>query len=117
MRRVEISGQVRNFVRSRVPDPRRQLRLALRELARERGDVKALEGPLKDFFRLRVRDYRIIFRYSPSGKVIHCIFAERRELIYELFEKLIHSLLLSEPKAKGGRKTELQEPWERSKLK
>jgi len=95
MKRIEVSDQVRRFVRSLAPDPRKQLRSALRELAHERGNIKPLEGPLKDFFRLRVRDYRIIFQYSPTGKAVQCVFAERRDLIYEVFEKLMHARLLS----------------------
>ncbi len=95
MKRVEISDQVRRFIRSLAPDPRKELRAALRELAHERGNIKYLEGPLKDYLRLRVRDYRIIFQYSRKRKVIECVFAERRDLIYEIFEKLIHVRLLS----------------------
>jgi mRNA-degrading endonuclease RelE of RelBE toxin-antitoxin system len=95
MKRIEVSDQVRRFVRSLAPDPRKQLRSASRELAHERGNIKPLEGPLKDFFRLRVRDYRIIFQYSPTGKTVQCVFAERRDLIYEVFEKLMHARLLS----------------------
>ncbi len=94
--RVEISDQVRRFVRSLAPDPRKELRAALRDLARERGDIKYLEGPLKDYVRLRVRDYRVVFQYSRNRKVIECVFAERRDLIYEVFEKLIHARLLGE---------------------
>lgn len=92
--RLEISDQVRRFIRALAPDPRKELRAALRELGHERGDIKRLEGPLKDYFRLRVRDYRIIFQYSRRRKVIECIFAERRDLIYEVFEKLLHARLL-----------------------
>ena len=95
MKRVEISGQVRRFIRSLAPEPRRELRAALRDLARERGNIKHLEGPLKDYYRLRVRDYRVIFQYGRSGETIQCVFAERRNLIYEIFEKLIHARLLS----------------------
>jgi mRNA-degrading endonuclease RelE of RelBE toxin-antitoxin system len=94
MRRVELSDQVRRFVRSRAPEPRKQLRNALRDLARERGEIKHLEGPLKDYFRLRVGGYRIIFQYTRTGKVIQCVFAERRDIVYEIYEKLIHSRLL-----------------------
>ena len=94
--RVEISDQVRRFVRSLAPDPRKELRAALRELSHERGDIKHLEGPLRDYLRLRVRDFRIIFQYSRQRRVIECVFAERRDLIYEVFEKLIHARLLGE---------------------
>jgi mRNA-degrading endonuclease RelE of RelBE toxin-antitoxin system len=94
MKRIEISGQVASFIRGRAPEPRRRLRLALRQLSRERGEIKPLEGRLKDYFRLRVGDYRIVFRYSASGKTIQCIFAERRHLVYDLFERLLHARLL-----------------------
>ncbi|MGA7275483.1 MAG: hypothetical protein WBX14_11620 [Candidatus Udaeobacter sp.] len=52
--KVELSKQVVAFVARRAPEPRRALRAALRGLARERGDIRALEGPLKDYHRLRV---------------------------------------------------------------
>ena len=69
------------------------MRAALRDLAREHGDIKHLEGPLQDYFRLRIRDYRIIFQYAREGKTIQCLFAERRSLIYEIFERTIHEKL------------------------
>jgi len=94
MKRVEVSSQVASFIRSRAPEPRQQLRLALRQLAAERGEIKSLEGRLKNYFRLRVGNYRIVFRYSNSGKIIQCIFAESRDLVYELFEQLMHARLL-----------------------
>jgi mRNA-degrading endonuclease RelE of RelBE toxin-antitoxin system len=62
--KVEISDQVLNFVRSLAPEPRRSLRLALRGLEDERGDIKQLEGDLAGWCRLRVTSYRVIFRYE-----------------------------------------------------
>jgi mRNA-degrading endonuclease RelE of RelBE toxin-antitoxin system len=97
MKRIEVSDQVRRFIRSLAPEPRKRLRAALRDLGRDRGNIKHLEGPLKEYFRLSVRDYRIIFQYSPKRKVIECVFVERRDLIYEIFEKQIHARLLSRP--------------------
>ena len=41
--KVEISDQVLNFVRSLAPEPRRSLRLALRGLEDERGDMPRKE--------------------------------------------------------------------------
>jgi mRNA-degrading endonuclease RelE of RelBE toxin-antitoxin system len=98
MKRVEISAQVRRFIGSLAPDPRKQVRAALRALARDRGDIKHLEGPLKDYFRLRIRDYRIVFQYSRRRNVIECVFAERRELVYEVFEQLVHARLFGKQK-------------------
>jgi mRNA-degrading endonuclease RelE of RelBE toxin-antitoxin system len=72
------------------------LREALRGLARERGDIRALEGPLEDYHRLKVGGYRIIFAYKVSVKrrVIQCIFAERRSAVYETFQQLLRKHLL-----------------------
>ena len=93
--RVEISDQVLDFVRSLTPEPRRSLRLALRGLEDERGDIKQLEGDLAGWCRLRVTSYRVIFRYEmeENQRVARCVFAERRELVYELFADALRNLL------------------------
>jgi mRNA-degrading endonuclease RelE of RelBE toxin-antitoxin system len=72
------------------------LREALSALARERGDIRALEGPLEDYHRLKVGGYRIIFTYKVSAKrrVIQCFFAERRSGVYETFQQLLRKHLL-----------------------
>jgi mRNA-degrading endonuclease RelE of RelBE toxin-antitoxin system len=94
--KVELSGQVVRFVGSRAPEPRRRLREALRALAAERGDIRALEGPLQNYHRLRVAGYRIIFAYRSAGKrrTIQCIFADRRSAVYDVFEQLLKKHLL-----------------------
>jgi mRNA-degrading endonuclease RelE of RelBE toxin-antitoxin system len=82
-------------VRSLAPEPRRSLRLRLRGLAEERGDIKQLEGDLAGWCRLRVKSYRVIFRYEvvESERLARCVFAERRELVYELFAEVMKRLL------------------------
>jgi len=72
------------------------LREALRALAMERGDIRALESPLQDYHRLRVGSYRIIFAYRISRKrrSIQCIYAERRSAVYEVFAQLLKKHLL-----------------------
>jgi len=93
--RVEISDQVLKFVRTLAPGPRRSLRLALRGLEEERGDIKQLEGDLAGWCRLRVTSYRLIFRFEmeENQRVARCVFAERRELVYELFAEAMRHLL------------------------
>jgi mRNA-degrading endonuclease RelE of RelBE toxin-antitoxin system len=96
--RVELSEQVVRFVGRQAPEPRRSLRAALRGLERERGDIKMLEGPLQNYFRLRVHGYRVIFAYKTVGRrqrVIRCIFAERRSAVYEVFEEMLRKQLLA----------------------
>ena len=94
---VEVSEQVIRFLQRQAPEPRRALRAALHGLERESGDIKALEGPLADYFRLRVRGYWIIFVYATAGKrgrVIRCIFAEKRSAVYEIFSEALRKQLL-----------------------
>ena len=87
---VEISEQVYRFVRAQSPEVRKILREGLRKLEKELGDIKGLEAPLDHFYRLRIRSYRIIFRYrSGNPRVIECVFAEKRNLVYEVFEEML----------------------------
>jgi len=89
--RVEVSTQVSDFLRSLAPEPRKRIRKALRDLAADRGDILELEHPLDGFCRLRIGRYRVIFHYAgtETERVIRCDYAERRELVYEIFNDLI----------------------------
>lgn len=78
--------QVLGFIESLAPESRRRIRLALRGLETEQGDCLALRERLAGYHRLRVGGYRIVYRYLP-GRVIECVFAEERSLIYHLFER------------------------------
>jgi len=90
--KIEVSEQVREFIRTCPPEPRRRLRDALRKLAEEKGDLKALDGELEGYHRLRVRSYRIIFRYETGkhGRRFFCPFVEHRGVVYETFLNLFH---------------------------
>jgi len=55
--KVRVADQVVDFVRRLAPEPRRKLRQALRDLSREKGDIKALEAPLDGFWRRRIGPY------------------------------------------------------------
>jgi mRNA-degrading endonuclease RelE of RelBE toxin-antitoxin system len=78
--------QVKRFIESLAPESRRRVRLSLRGLETERGDRLALRERLAGYHRPRVGGHRIVFRYLP-GRVIECVFAEERSLIYHLFER------------------------------
>lgn len=80
---VRVAPQVADFVRRLAPEPRRKVRQALRDLGKGKGDVKPLEGPLQDYSRLRVGAYRVILSYG--RRTVDCVFAERRNLVYEIF--------------------------------
>jgi len=96
--KVELSQQVIDFVRSQAPESRHKLRLALRRLATEKGDIKELEGPLTRYSRLRVGAFRIIFIREPKadgGPCIRCIFAERRDTVYTIISHMLRHDILS----------------------
>jgi mRNA-degrading endonuclease RelE of RelBE toxin-antitoxin system len=100
--KVELSQQVVHFVAKQAPEPRRTLRAALRGLEREAGDIRSLEGPLQNYHRLRVGGYRVIFAYRITKKwrTLHCIFAERRSAVYELFEQLLRQHIIGDEERK-----------------
>ena len=89
--KVRVEAQVETFIKALAPEPRRRLRLAIRALADDLGDLKPLEGSLAGFSRLRIQGYRVIYmeRIERGARIIDCIFAERRSLVYELLEKLL----------------------------
>jgi mRNA-degrading endonuclease RelE of RelBE toxin-antitoxin system len=89
--KVRVETQVEEFVKALAPEPRRRLRLAIRALADDSGDIKSLEGSLAGFNRLRISGHRVIFaeRIERGSRIIECLFAERRALVYELFAKLL----------------------------
>lgn len=68
------------------------LKRAILALAEERGDIRALTDELAGFHRLRVGRFRVVFRYLP-GRVIDCVYAEERKLIYEVFEAELRRIL------------------------
>ena len=91
--KVELDPQVAAFVRSLAPEPRKRLRIALRGLEQEKGDLKQMEADLAGYARLRVGGYRVIVRcYAEGGRqTARCIFAERRPVVYELFSEILRS--------------------------
>ena len=94
--RVQAREQVKGFIETLGPESRKKLRLALRGLESERGGCLPLKEKLSGYHRLRVGGYRVVYRYLP-GKVIECVFAEERSLIYHLFEKDFLKRLRHEP--------------------
>ena len=63
----------------------------MKGLAQDCGDRKILEGKLADYHRLRVAGYRVLYRELPvrGERIFYCDFAERRSVVYQLFQKLL----------------------------
>jgi mRNA interferase RelE/StbE len=93
--RVELEQQVVDYIRSLPPEPRRVLRRSLKNLEKEKGDIRALEGDLEGFYRLRVLRYRIIFFYQvlSERRTIRCVYAAPRSIVYEVFAQHLRELL------------------------
>jgi mRNA-degrading endonuclease RelE of RelBE toxin-antitoxin system len=65
--------------------------MAIKGLSRNQGDVKRLEGKLESYSRLRAAGHRVIFceRSERGERIIDCVFAEKRALVYDLFVRLL----------------------------
>ena len=85
---VRVQEEVVDYLRRLAPEPRHALRLAIKNLAREKGDIKPLTDDLEGFCRLRVGSHRVVFEYQviDGRRVITCVFAGPRKWIYEVFQ-------------------------------
>jgi mRNA-degrading endonuclease RelE of RelBE toxin-antitoxin system len=86
--------QAEAFIKALPPEPRRDCRHAIKQLADGQTkdlDLRALEGRLQGYFRLRVRTYRVIYVVSSGqhGAEILFLAAGPRSTIYETFEKIL----------------------------
>ena len=88
---VQWSDQVARFVASLPPDPKKKLRAAIRGLASDQGDTKDLVDDLLGYKRLRVAAYRVIYRdaFEKGRPVRKCLYANRRNVVYELFAQML----------------------------
>ena len=85
---VRVQEEVLDYLRRLPPKPRHALRVAIKGLAQEQGDIKSLTDELEGFCRLRVGSHRVVFEYEviQGQRVITCVFAGQRKWIYEVFQ-------------------------------
>jgi mRNA-degrading endonuclease RelE of RelBE toxin-antitoxin system len=85
---VRIQDEVLDYLRKLPPQPRHRLKVAIKGLATESGDIKPLTEELEGFLRLRVGSHRVIFEYEMIDgiRTITCVFAGSRRWIYEVFQ-------------------------------
>jgi mRNA-degrading endonuclease RelE of RelBE toxin-antitoxin system len=81
------------FVATLAPEPRHAIKLAIKGLEKSTANTRPLEEDLQGYSRLRIRGYRVVFRYVNSS-TIRCVFAERRAVVYELLETHLEQNLL-----------------------
>ncbi|CAN5744919.1 hypothetical protein BH09VER1_BH09VER1_11230 [soil metagenome] len=88
MNQVRIQEEVLQYLRRLSPKPRHALRVAIKGLGKEQGDIKPLTEELEGFYRLRVGSHRVIFEYEMinGSRMVTCVFAGPRKWIYEVFQ-------------------------------
>lgn len=86
--RVLVHPRVWQFYQSLPPEPRKKLRAALKGLEKEKGDIKALEGRLSGYYRLRSGAYRVLFsvRVEKEERKVFCHYADHRSMVYQVLE-------------------------------
>ena len=77
-----------------APQPRRAFRRAVKNLSEGHTagfDLRALEGVLQGYMRLRVGIYRVIYSINAGkrGPELILVAAGPRSTIYEAFEKIL----------------------------
>jgi mRNA-degrading endonuclease RelE of RelBE toxin-antitoxin system len=93
---VRVGPQVEKFVKALAPEPRQALRRAIKALAKDQGDTKTLEGKLSGWHRLRVAGYRVLYKETAESgaRVINCVCANHRSVVYEMFAQLLADQLI-----------------------
>lgn len=89
MMKISASEQVQTWLTALPPQRKRRVRLALRGLAKGHGDIRPLSGKLEGYNRLRIGGMRILYRQT-APKEILLEYANTRDVVYELFEQLLH---------------------------
>ena len=82
------------FIKSLAPDPRQEIRRAIKQLGAGKTaglDLRMLEGQLQGYMRFRIRTYRVVYSVSTptSGPTITLVAAGPRSTIYETVERLL----------------------------
>lgn len=98
--RVVVGEQVKGFLESLAPEPRRKLWRGIKAVGQGKGDIKQLEGRLAPYWRLRVERMRVIYeqRAIKGERCLVCFFADYRATVYSVLEQLLASGLISELK-------------------
>lgn len=82
--RIALESEARAQVRNLAPGPKREVRRALREMELDPYalNAKPLELPVVRF-RIRVGDYRIVFRPGPGEREVTVTRIGHRSWVYE----------------------------------
>ena len=91
--RTVWAPQPEAFIKALAPEPRREVRKAIKQLGEGKTaglDLRSLEGHLQGYIRLRVRSYRVIYNVTAEGgPTLRFVAAGPRSTVYEAFEKIL----------------------------
>ena len=88
--RISASEPVQLWLQGLPPGTKQRVRRELKALAGGRAgrlDLKPLRRELEGFYRLRIGDYRIVYRLEP-GPMVRLDYADLRDVVYDLFRQL-----------------------------
>jgi mRNA-degrading endonuclease RelE of RelBE toxin-antitoxin system len=94
--KISASEQVQRWLVALPPDTKKRVRRALRGLQSGHGDIKALQGELEGFCRLRIEGLRIVYSQH-RGRVIHLEYADSRDIVYETFLRVLQNRKTENP--------------------
>jgi len=94
--KISASEQVQRWLIALPPEIKKRVHAALRALENGRGDIKALHSELEGFCRLRIDGLRIVYSQH-RGQIIRLEYADRRDVVYETFLKVLHERKMQNP--------------------
>jgi mRNA interferase RelE/StbE len=89
MTKIELSPRIRRDQKKIAPEQWRKIASAILELAYDPrpGNSKPLTN-MKDVFRLRVGDYRVIYHYNAKAQTIRIDVVRHRSDVYDALKRL-----------------------------
>jgi len=84
MHLVELYPQAHKFLKTTDAHITERILQKVEELRTEPfpWGAEKLKGALKEFHRVRIGDYRIIYKVSPEAKKIHIVSIDDRKRVY-----------------------------------
>lgn len=77
-----LSDEVREFLRTLAPTPRKTVSLALDRIEAGTAKMEALQEPLQRFYKVRAGDFRLLCTVDANTAFV--LFVERRSVVYEI---------------------------------
>lgn len=89
------SAEIREFLGTLAPEPRRAVNAALRSIASGQARMEALHEPLERFYKVKSGKFRILC--AVENNMVYALFVERRSVVYEIataqvLEEMLQSL-------------------------